>query len=524
MSAIITSKSGNHTYIYESESYRENGKVRNRRRIIGKVDPVTGKHIYKPEYLARKGLTSSDEAVQDTLLYSATDVRHSVVKEYGSFYLMNEVAKSIGLVDVLQATLPCEYEEILSIAFFMISSGEPAMYCEDWLYKTEGYATKDLSSQRISELLANITEGDRLSFYEKWGELRCENEYVALDITSISTYSELINDAEWGYNRDGEDLPQINVCLLVGEKSHLPIFQKVYSGSLGDISTLKTTLRTISGINLRNMSVVMDKGFSKVANINDLLSDPLGFRFLIPLKFSLKFAKEQVNRERDAIDSAGNTIIIGNDVLRGITSRQKWNSEYDVFVHAIMCTEVVTDRKNKLFAIIRQLVDEVKQNPEKLRFRSDVKKYLTVRKVKDGYSIKIKDNDVMSELETTGWLILVSNHIDNAQEALEIYRTKDVVEKGFWRMKTCLDLARLRVHSDKAMQSKIFIAFIALIICAHIHKTMSDHNLYKYWSMKKMLKILERLKIHHIKSDLILSPLTKEQKRIFEAFGFEPDL
>lgn len=524
MSSIITSKSGNHTYIYESESYRENGKVKNRRRIIGKVDPKTGNHIYKPEYLERKGLHTTDDSGQNIPLYSVADVKHSVVKEYGAFYLMNEIAKTIGLVDVLRETLPCEYEEILNIAFFMVSTGEPAMYCEDWLYKTEGYAVKDLSSQRISELLANITEGDRLHFFEKWGKLRCENEFVALDITSISTYSELINDAEWGYNRDGENLPQVNICLLLGEKSHLPIFQKVYSGSLGDVSTLKTTLQTVSGINMSNMSIVMDKGFSKVANINDMLSDPLGFRFLMPLKFTLGFAKEQVNRERDAINSASNTIIIGGDVLRGTTSRQKWNGKNEVFIHAIFNTDALTSVTNRLFAKIKRLHDEVRKDPEKHRGRSDVKKYLTIRKSKGGYSVKIKDSPAMSELETTGWLVLISNHVDNAQEALEIYRTKDVVEKGFWRMKTCLDLARLRVHSDKAMQSKIFIGFIALIICAHIHKVMSDNDLYKSWSMKKMLKILERLKIHHIKSDCIMSPLTKDQKTIFNAFGFMPDL
>jgi len=524
MSAIITSKSGNHTYIYESESYRENGKVKNRRRIIGKVDPATGNHIYKPEYLERKGLHNTDETAQHAPIYSVSDVKHSVVKEYGAFYLMNEVAKTTGLVDILRETLPCEYEEILNIAFFMVSTGEPAMYCEDWLYKTEGYATKDLSSQRISELLANITEGDRLSFFERWGEFRCENEYVALDITSISTYSELINDAEWGYNRDGENLPQVNICLLLGEKSHLPIFQKVYSGSLTDVSTLKTTLDTISGINLSNMSIIMDKGFSKVANINDILSDPLKFRFLMPLKFTLGFAKEQVFKSRDTIDCADNTIVIGSDALRGVTIHQKWNNEHNIFVHAILNTEAVASVKNKLFAKVRGLVDEVKSNPDKHRNREDVKKYLTVRKSKNGYSIKIKDSELESELETTGWLILISNHLDNAQEALELYRTKDVVEKGFWRMKTCLDLARLRVHSDKAMQSKIFIGFIALIICAHIHKVMSDNNFYKSWTMKKMLKILERLKIHHIKTDHILSPLTKDQKRIFKAFGITPNL
>jgi transposase len=334
----------------------------------------------------------------------------------------------------------------------------------------------------------------------------------------------LINDAEWGYNRDGENLAQVNVCLLLGEKSHLPIFQKVYSGSLTDVSTLKTTLDTISGINLNNMSIVMDKGFSKVANINDILSDPLKFRFLMPLKFTLGFAKEQVLQSRDVIDCANNTIVIGSDALRGITIHQKWNDEHDIFVHAILNTEAVASVKNKLFSKVRGLIDEVKSNPEKHRNREDVKKYLILRKTKEGYSIKIKDSVLESELETTGWLILISNHVDNAQEALEIYRTKDVVEKGFWRMKTCLDLARLRVHSDKAMQSKIFIGFIALIICAHIHKVMSDNNFYKSWSMKKMLKILERLKIHHIKSDHILSPLTKDQKRIFGAFGISPDL
>ena len=96
MSAIITSKSGNHTYIYESESYRKDGKVKNRRKIIGKVDPVTGNHIYKPEYLERKGLHTSDDSAKNSPIYSVADVKNSVVKEYGAFYLMKEIADMVG--------------------------------------------------------------------------------------------------------------------------------------------------------------------------------------------------------------------------------------------------------------------------------------------------------------------------------------------------------------------------------------------------------------------------------------------
>ena len=242
MTAIIKSKSGNYVYLYESESYRDEGKVKNKRRIVGKVDPQTGQYVYKSEYIEEKGINSIDADVHNAKLYSVNDVKQSVVKEYGAFYLLKEISSQIGLVDVLSRAIPATWEEVLHLAFYIVASGEPALYCEDWLNKTESSLSKELSSQRISELLVTITQGDRMNFFEHWGEYRCESEYIALDITSISTYSELISAAERGYNRDKESLPQINICMLLGEKSRLPILQMVYSGSLKDVSTLNIPL------------------------------------------------------------------------------------------------------------------------------------------------------------------------------------------------------------------------------------------------------------------------------------------
>lgn len=529
MAAIIACKVGNHTYLYESESYRdENGKVRSNRRIIGKVDPITGEHIYKPEYIEEKGLHITKDNAAETAVYSVSDVKKSSVKEFGVFYLLNEICNATGLTKVVMDTFPDVFEEILNMAFFIVATGEPAMYCEDWLYKSESHKGKVLTSQRISELIGSITHGERMDFYERWGEYRCEEEYVALDITSISTYSEQINDAEWGYNRDKEKLPQVNVCMLMGEKSHLPIFQVVYSGSISDVSTLKATLRTASGLELSNMSLVMDKGFGKkISNIDLMLSPEDGNRFLIALPFTLGFAKEQVNQECASIDTAENTVVIGDDIMRGITKIQSWDKEHDVFVHTCFTPEVALQAKNTAYAKIFELTRKVHQSPEKHKDSAEVKQYLTVRKSKNnesGISVKIKHSVLESELTTKGWLILISNHVDNVADALEIYRAKDAVEKGFLRLKTCLDLGRLRVHSDNAMQNKLLIGFIALIIIAHIHKAMSENQLYKSWSMKKMIKILECLKIHYIKHDKIVSPLTKDQKRIFKAFGIKFDL
>jgi transposase len=271
----------------------------------------------------------------------------------------------------------------------------------------------------------------------------------------------------------------------------------------------------------------MDKGFASAKNINAMLSDTSAARFLIALPFTMAFAKNQIMSEIKDIDCVENTIAVGSDVLRGITKRRTWNPQHEIYAHVYMNPDAVVQARNKLYAKAQELLTQVKRDPESHIHRHEVKKYLIVRKsdkTNVGYTINIRHNIISDELLTAGWLVIISNHVDNAKDAIQIYRDKDVVEKGFQRMKNCLSLARLRVHSDNAMQNKVFVGFIALIITAHIHKVMSENCMYATWTMKKLIKALERLKVHYIKNDRIVSPLTKEQKEIFKAFNLKCDL
>ncbi len=65
---------------------------------------------------------------------------------------------------------------------------------------------------------------------------------------------------------------------------------------------------------------------------------------------------------------------------------------------------------------------------------------------------------------------------------MEIYRNKDVVEKSFDNLKNDLDLHRLRIHSDAAMEGRIFIGFISLILMSYIREKMRVHDVYKRFS------------------------------------------
>nr|WP_080752165.1 IS1634 family transposase [Bradyrhizobium japonicum] len=527
MSSIIRQKVGDKIYLYESVSYRNvEGKPRNKRVPIGKIDPSTGQPIYKPDYLARMAACGAFvEMAASTQTFTADDIRRSSVLEFGAMYLLQSIAQQIGLLHALQSALPNVHLEIFTLACYLVSSGDPFLYCEEWLSKTSCPAVGSLSSQRISDLLQTITPDGREAFYQAWCQLRCEQEYLALDITSTSSYSDLIQDVEWGYNRDREQLPQINICMLMGETSRLPIYQVLYSGSLKDVSTLETTLSKMDAVSGGKPTLaVMDKGFFSTRNVNAMLNRTNPIRFVIAIPFTSQFAKKMVVSERKDIDCLQHTLVIGDDSLRTVTKERAWNEKQRLHTHVYYHAMKALKLREELYAHVTVLKDRAEADPKAALQDESSKKYLIIRKSENtpsGYTVNIREEVVAKELETAGWLVILSNDVSDAKEALSIYRQKDVVEKGFLRLKSHLDLGRLRVHRDDSMQNKVFIGFIALILMSHLHKVMLDKGLYRNMTMKKLLLTLSKLRVQHINSQRILFPLTKEQKAIYTAFAVQ---
>ena len=527
MTSIVKVKVGKHTYLYESTSYRDsNGKPRNKRKPVGKLDPASGQPIYKPEYIERMAAKGNPvETVQTTASFTAEDIFRSSIRDYGAFYLYRELAEQMGLLAVLQRAFPFCWEEIFNLAAYLISTGDPFSYCEDWLATTEAFEVGPMTSQRISEMLATITKEERESFYRWWCTLRSEREYLALDITSTSSYSELIDSVGWGYNRDGEDLPQVNICLLMGYQSRYPIYQTVYGGSLKDVTTLKTTMRSFRALAGRKpMVAVMDKGFFSARNVNAMLSEQQKMDFIIAVPFTNKFAMDLVKAEGKDIDTLNNTIVSGKDSLRAVTRLRQWNKDHQVYAHVYFNAKKAQGIREDLYAHVATLRERALENPGKCANDPNHTKYLTIRRSEgeaSGYTVNLREDVVDAELETAGWLVVISNFITDAKEAIKIYREKDIVEKGFQRLKNSLDLGRLRVHSETNMQNKVFIGFISLILLSGIHNVMVDKGLYSKMTMKKLVLTLSRLKLQVVKGVRVLFPLTKEQRLIYEAFGIK---
>ena len=120
-----------------------------------------------------------------------------------------------------------------------------------------------------------------------------------------------------------------------------------------------------------------------------------------------------------------------------------------------------------------------------------------------------------------GWFVLVSNHVKDKTKALEVYRNKDAVEKCFDDLKNDLDMKCLRIHSATAMEGRIFIQFIALLIITRLKQVMNEAGWFKNHDLQKVISELKTVRSVSINGTRkkYTTELTPFQKDIYELYG-----
>ena len=155
--------------------------------------------------------------------------------------------------------------------------------------------------QRSSELFGSIHEDGKQNFFLKQSRRRLEKEFLAYDTTSVSSYSKSLKQVKYGINKDHDHLPQLNLALLFGENSRLPVYYRKLPGNISDVLTIQNLLADIDFLQIDKVKLVMDRGFYSEANINAMYQKH--YKFLIATKTSLKFVQKTLNEVSDTMVS-----------------------------------------------------------------------------------------------------------------------------------------------------------------------------------------------------------------------------
>ena len=122
-----------------------------------------------------------------------------------------------------------------------------------------------------------------------------------------------------------------------------------------------------------------------------------------------------------------------------------------------------------------------------------------------------------------GYFALMSNDIQDAVQALEVYRNKDVVEKAFENLKERLNLRRLAVSSEQSLDGKLFVQFVALIYLSYITKKMQEKNLFKSHTLQEVLDELDLIECFSVPGrQLQVGEMTKRQAELYTHLGVIP--
>jgi len=510
----LKNKKSGVTYVYECKSFWNKEKKRpdSTRKCIGKLNPETNEIISSKQIQSTKPTTVNQEPTVAT------------VKTIGPTILLDHICEKIELASILKKSFPEHWNVILSLAYFQTIEGKALSRVEHWS-ETHRHPYKEyIDNRRVSELLPTITEEKQLSFFKKWAEKRLEEEYLAYDITSVSSYSELNNMVRYGYNRDGESLPQINLAMLFGEKTKLPVYFKSLPGSIKDVSTLCNFIKTATFLHMGKLHLVMDKGFYSHKNIDEMFDKHMKFTIAVP--FSSKFAKEQVEKVRDAITDHKHFIKVNDQNLFCISSLTKWAEEKKrIYVHVFYNATNATTDYELFLDRMNQWEIELKNNVMSEDHQKYYDQYFLIKETpKRGKQISYNQSAIDAyKKNAAGYLVLLSNDIKDPIEALKAYRNKDVVEKGFDNLKNRLDMKRLRVHLEASMKGRLFIQFIALILVSYIQQIINKQDIFKFGTVSELLEELELLNTVKFSNhyDQITSELTKKQKEIFTAFDLD---
>jgi len=134
------------------------------------------------------------------------------------------------------------------MAFYLACRRGALSHCAAWARSHEPSLAASLSSQRISEILSAIGTDGKQTFLCKWMGQVLEDDYICYDIRSVSSYSEQNEYIRYGHNRDNEKLPQLNLAMLHGQKSQLPVYYHRIPGNITDVTTLHNLLQTFKAL------------------------------------------------------------------------------------------------------------------------------------------------------------------------------------------------------------------------------------------------------------------------------------
>ena len=418
-------------------------------------------------------------------------------------------------------------------AYSLISENNAAQYYPSYAYSHPLF-TKQMhiySDSKVSDFLAGLTDDQRIGFVNGWNENRDHREkiYISYDSTNKNCQAGDMRFVESGHPKDDRGLPVFNYSIAYDTYNKEPLFYEQYPGSIVDISQLQYMLKKAEGYGYKKVGFILDRGYFGRENIQYM--DECGYDFVIMVKGMSESVRRVILENKGEFENI-----------------RKYNiRKYKTFGKTIKKKLYISDEKERYFHIYYSDQKACVEH-EQIEAKIDrMTKYLNSLKgekatVGDGYKkyfkLEIHEDDGtiicarerIEVIDLCGYFVIVTPKQMTAEEALELYKSRDVSEKMFRGDKSYLGNRSLRVQSDETASAKIFVEFVALIVRSRMYVLLKDEvkKLDKkpnYMTVPAAIRELEKIELVRQTDGKYCMDhaVTATQKIILKAFDMDAD-
>jgi transposase len=489
MAFIRKLKRGDKTYLVKVESYRENGKIK--QRYLGYV----GKEIDNKRILTG----------------SVANADVTKVSIYGPLLVLHEIAKEIGLPNALG-----EYSaEMLSLIYAHCIQPSSLTKITEWYERTDLNHLLNFEKLTEKRLLNAIDyyDDERIAAMQNLLFVRLQDAYNAslkaifYDLTNVYFYGKKCSLAKNGQNSEHCLLPQIQIGLAVTKEEGFPIFHKVYAGNVHDSRTLEEIKLMFREKEIRDVTFTWDRGITSSINIKEVKN--IGAEVLcgIPIKGELK----RICGSQKDIVSIKNMIPLKNTALYVVSRKHNYGG---VSGTLYVCfnpkeKEIIREQRN------RRIIESKEERDKGTTIPPGLKKYF----FKKGFHLKR-----IAEVEKyDGYSMLFSTRRLSSKEAVKIYFEKDKVEKAFRALKGITRISPVRHWLEDRVKSHVFICYMSYLLLSILeHKLKKDGLEMSCVDALQKLHTIYKVHLRDPKHDNYFEKIvkySKEHERILKAIN-----
>ena len=456
----------------------------------------------------------------------------------GAYAVLSRIVAEYHLDEMVDRIIGKDSGLFLDLAMYsIIAENNAGQYYPDYAYNHPLF-TEDMrmySDSKVSEFLGSITRDQSIHFLNEWNEKMDHRQkiYISYDSTNKDCQAGEIELVEYGHPKVDTGQPVIGYSIAYDSSNSVPLFYEDYPGSIVDVTQLQIMLEKASGYGYRHVGFILDRGYFSKENIRFM--DKNGFSFVIMVKGMKPLVRELIIEARGSFEDKREYSIRGHKV-NGITLQRKLfpSDEKDRYFHIYYNDGKKAGERERFEAKIDQMA-AVMRKCERKKFsppsRSYTKYfnlvYMNQGKKDEKFMYADEKTEVISQdIQLCGYFVLVTSDKMTAEEALDLYRSRDASEKLFRGDKSYLGNSAIRNYTTEPCHAKIFLEFVALIVRNRFYTYLralmkSTGKKRNYYTVPAAIKELEKIEIiqQTDRNYRLHHAVTATQKDILKAFN-----